>query len=487
MSIARQIMAEPGRFSQEQLQQAMDQGLVDAYIAIPLIRQKAMEAARYQMAALAEDAPEDDSPTVAEEILQQAGGLPMLSSNLAPGYAPGGIVAFGDGGNVQHYRNGLRIEDPERYIPTNPDLAATSRGIDELASYADEEEEKPAASQDRLAEAYKRVQAMMGGLPDASKSRESVRAELQRQAADADRAAREQIGYRLLEGAGMTLSDEDAYMPAKALGRTLRTMAPRYAEDVAARRKAGIENLLAQANLDKEARQEGLAALTGGMDIYKAELEDLARTRANQAKVQAAQIAARAARQGELGQYVDNYVAAELEKIRLGKRPPASIELLKQEGQDALMSARAQPSIYGTNVRAGLTLSGQDIEKLGLEQKAWNEAVRTAQGKAVFGDPFSMYSRTRNRLMAEDPTGQRAAKYEFDVTMQYYKKPGEPVAKPDSGATKQPSAASAPSTAPATKPPTDAVTFLKSNNTQAMRDAFDAKYGKGAAARALGG
>lgn len=110
MSIAQQIMANPGRYSKEQLQSALNQGLVPAYIAIPLIEQKAKEAAAYRTAELAAQAPQQNAPTVAEEVLARANqpmGVPSLPTNLPEGYAPGGIVAFDDGGEVGMAEGGV--------------------------------------------------------------------------------------------------------------------------------------------------------------------------------------------------------------------------------------------------------------------------------------------------------------------------------------------------------------------------------------------
>jgi hypothetical protein len=83
MSIAQQIMANPGRFSREELQTALNQGVVPAYIAIPLIEEKTQKEKMMQMAMAGQGAPQEGAPTVAEEVLQQADqGLPGLESNL---------------------------------------------------------------------------------------------------------------------------------------------------------------------------------------------------------------------------------------------------------------------------------------------------------------------------------------------------------------------------------------------------------------------
>jgi hypothetical protein len=123
MSIAQRVLANPGKFSLEQLQQGLRAGSIPAYIAIPLIQEKAAEKKRQEAMARAAGAPQQNAPTVAQEVLAQAApaesGVTALPSGLPAQMAGGGIVAFEEGGEVERYQNeGLvrprSIYDPER-------------------------------------------------------------------------------------------------------------------------------------------------------------------------------------------------------------------------------------------------------------------------------------------------------------------------------------------------------------------------------------
>lgn len=101
MSIAQKILANPSAYSIEMLTKGVQDGVIPAYIGIPLIQQKTQEKSQ---AAGMQSAQQGKQPPIAEEVLaqaQQAGGVDNLRSNLpTQSYAPGGIVAFADGGNT---------------------------------------------------------------------------------------------------------------------------------------------------------------------------------------------------------------------------------------------------------------------------------------------------------------------------------------------------------------------------------------------------
>ena len=112
MSIAQKILANPSAYSIEMLTQGVKDGVIPAYIGIPLIQQKTQEKSQ---AAGMQGAQQGKQPPIAEEVLakaQQAGGVDQLPSNLpTQGYAHGGIVAFAGGGDtdehgVQHFEEG---------------------------------------------------------------------------------------------------------------------------------------------------------------------------------------------------------------------------------------------------------------------------------------------------------------------------------------------------------------------------------------------
>jgi len=110
--IAQKILSNPGAYSIEMLTKGVQDGVIPAYIGIPLIQQKTQEKSQ---AAGMQGAQQNKQPPIAEEVMahaQQAAGVGNLQSNLpTQSYAPGGIVAFAGGGDtdghgVQHFEEG---------------------------------------------------------------------------------------------------------------------------------------------------------------------------------------------------------------------------------------------------------------------------------------------------------------------------------------------------------------------------------------------
>jgi hypothetical protein len=97
--IAQNIINDPDSYSIDMLTTGVENGTVPAYIAIPLIQQKTQELNKNKalMGGM-----EQGQPPIAQEVLdqaQQVAGLDGLSTGLpAEGFAPGGIIAFADGG-----------------------------------------------------------------------------------------------------------------------------------------------------------------------------------------------------------------------------------------------------------------------------------------------------------------------------------------------------------------------------------------------------
>jgi len=91
-------MADAEKLSIPQLNEAVKNGTIPAYVGVPLIQEK-MKA---QQAAQAMVAQTQAQPPIARQVMEQAdmvSGLEKLQSNLPEeGYAGGGIIAFADGG-----------------------------------------------------------------------------------------------------------------------------------------------------------------------------------------------------------------------------------------------------------------------------------------------------------------------------------------------------------------------------------------------------
>lgn len=112
--IAQKVLADPGRYSIQQLQQAVQDGIIPAYIAIPIIQSKVQEQKQAQMAQTMQQPPAQARPPVAQQVMSEARGLEALPTNLPTQYAGGGIVAFDEGGEVPRFQVGgmPRYETP---------------------------------------------------------------------------------------------------------------------------------------------------------------------------------------------------------------------------------------------------------------------------------------------------------------------------------------------------------------------------------------
>lgn len=115
--IGRKVLLSPDRYSVQQIQNGMQNGVINKLIGDPVLADKIKE---HQIA----NAPQlQQQPTIHQQIneqaaqlsqaalaplpMQQAQGLPSAQSNLPTFNAyDGGIVAFGGGGNVRHFASG---------------------------------------------------------------------------------------------------------------------------------------------------------------------------------------------------------------------------------------------------------------------------------------------------------------------------------------------------------------------------------------------
>lgn len=112
--IAQKVLADPGKYSIQQLQQGVQDGIIPAYIAIPIIQAKVQEQKQAQVAQSMQQAPAQARPPVAQQVMSEARGLEALPTNLPTQYAGGGIVAFDEGGEVPRFQVGgmPRYETP---------------------------------------------------------------------------------------------------------------------------------------------------------------------------------------------------------------------------------------------------------------------------------------------------------------------------------------------------------------------------------------
>jgi len=114
--IAQKIIANPNAYSIDMLTAGVQNGTVPAYIGIPLIQQKTQELQKSK--ALMGGMPQQ--PPIAQEVLdnaEMATGLQGLPSNLPEeSYAPGGIVAFADGGEADEEEDEFDMGKDEQQL-----------------------------------------------------------------------------------------------------------------------------------------------------------------------------------------------------------------------------------------------------------------------------------------------------------------------------------------------------------------------------------
>ena len=108
------------RMSVSQLQQAVKDGTIPAYIAVPLIQERVKDKQEAQMAAAGA---QQQQPPVAQQVMDQASqqeAIASLPTEMPQQYAGGGIVAFADGGDAEDdleaYNDALEEQDFQSFV-----------------------------------------------------------------------------------------------------------------------------------------------------------------------------------------------------------------------------------------------------------------------------------------------------------------------------------------------------------------------------------
>jgi hypothetical protein len=208
-----------GKLSIPQLQQAMQNKTVPEYVGIPLLQMKTEEAQRAQaaQAAMQQGQQGGQAPTIKDQIMQQAQqaegmqGIEGLPSNLpTEEMADGGIVAFGQGGDVPRFGVGgvpdypLKPTDLVQYdLKPYEDIYKQTLNKDTEKPYTEEEffrkqetERTGRGIKDIYGEEIKSAEARVKGLPAEEK---------------------EAMGYAIMAGAFEAMAEGEPNA-ARALG-----------------------------------------------------------------------------------------------------------------------------------------------------------------------------------------------------------------------------------------------------------------------------
>ena len=105
-------VAQAEKLSIQQLEEALENRTIPAYIGIPLLEEKVQIEQRMKMAQAGQMPPPE--MTIADQVMGQAeqitGGIDQIPMEFAPEMAGGGIVAFEGGGPVQRFQNQGLVE-----------------------------------------------------------------------------------------------------------------------------------------------------------------------------------------------------------------------------------------------------------------------------------------------------------------------------------------------------------------------------------------
>ena len=173
------------KLSVGQLQKAIQDGLIPAYVGIPVLQEKVQMEQRMRGAAAQ---PQQNQPSVAQEVMAQAQGLESMPSNLPTQYAGGGIVAFARGG-IPDIEGDMFDEDAEEDF--QKELNAITN---QMSRYRQQMEEMRDADQ---------VVNLPGSLPSTGVSTEEVRKGISVKEGDRPAKTVEQSEKRVTKPAGL--------------------------------------------------------------------------------------------------------------------------------------------------------------------------------------------------------------------------------------------------------------------------------------------
>jgi len=119
-------MADAEKLSIPQLQMAIKNGTIPAYVGVPMLQDKVKQIQQAQQAQ-----PAPAQPPIAQQVMEEASGIDRVPSNLpAQTMHDGGIVAFADGGEAEDFNQ----EDYEDQL----DEAEYSQAIEDRLNAAEQ-------------------------------------------------------------------------------------------------------------------------------------------------------------------------------------------------------------------------------------------------------------------------------------------------------------------------------------------------------------
>lgn len=124
-------MVTAEKMSVQQLQESINNGILPAYIGIPILKEK------MEMQAQSQAMQQPPETPIAQEIMSQASGVNQLPSNLPPeGFRDGGIVGYAEGGLFEDDFYESQTEE-EEYMDALNNLYTAAMGVSAMSRYPD--------------------------------------------------------------------------------------------------------------------------------------------------------------------------------------------------------------------------------------------------------------------------------------------------------------------------------------------------------------
>jgi hypothetical protein len=361
MSIAQSILANPGKYSLEQLKQGVEDGVIPAYIGVPIIQEMLQNQSRGKAMG------QEQMPPVMDQIMAQADqGLEALPSNLPQEYAGGGIIAFQNGGQTQAP---MRFVN-QGLVPEYPDEQAggeiLKRMLDAQLSPEQMTNDKVQSYVDR----YKRL------MPEKDPRMIAYEASLTKSPEELEARKSQDINMALAQ-LGLGLMGSKARTLAGGISEAAQPVLPSVQAALLARRTAEDTALKNRADLARADRTENIAALTGGVGMYEKEQERSSELAKEMAKREAMATAAPTKTDAE---FLKNHYVLQKEDPN-NKKSDAQI---KQDAFDALYKYKALAQLQVASGQqavqtAGQTLSAQ-VQTAGQENSALINAASQFNG-----------------------------------------------------------------------------------------------------------
>ena len=381
---------------QKNLVDGVQNGSIQPYVGIPLIQELTQRLAevKTQMAQTMAGAGMPQAPQgapIAQQVMQQAvqadqpQGLESLPSNLPQEYAGGGIIAFEDGGAVQHFQTGDLVD--ERY--------------NRSSSYYQQPQEEPEVLKRpplTIQEQVKQYRDLMEAIPKGA-SQTEYEEYLKNRSGAAEATKKQDLNLALAQF-GLNLAAGKSPRALENLGEAGIKTLPAVQEAYRQRRLADETALRGRAELDRMSRAEQLEALKGGIGLYGIEREIEAEEKKAELQRQNAIKDAQIQREGykptDLDNYIRNYVT---NAIKNGSTlSPEALALEATNKFPGFVVRREVAGIAADTAGGAQALTAEQLRQQAIDKATDNYSKALENRK----DPIAIESKRLKRLDDEN-------------------------------------------------------------------------------------